>query len=249
MYLTELSLFEVIKRQFRYKIKAYLGIFVSLMILQIIAIVFSLNGASSVGSGSDSFSITVSNYSADLVIVFTFLWSFISAILLTTRAYRFDDFSFVTNRLSSSVSTILFLIFACTFAGICAMLSSFLLKTIIYFFFTDLTIAGGILQTIPDKLMIGTIATILYVTLFGAVGYLIGALTQLHKIFVISIPAVVFGFLFIGAPLGVGNVFLWINEFLFQETSFIIFTAKVIGLSGLCFGSSILMLNRLEVRQ
>ncbi|WP_332628691.1 hypothetical protein [Halalkalibacter flavus] len=249
MSLTEVSFASVVKSQFRYKVKAYLGVFVSLMILQLIAIIFSFNGVSSFGSGSDSFSVTVSRYSANMVITFTFLWAFITAILLTTRAYRYDDFSFVTNRLSGSLSTVLFLLFACAAAGISAMLSSFLLKNIIYFFFTDITLAGGLPQAAPGEFIIGTIATILYVILFSSAGYFIGTLVQLHRFFAVSVPGVIFGSLFIGDQSGLGNVIVWINEFLFSETSFFIFISKIIIFSGIFFVSSFYLLNRLEVRQ
>ena len=249
MSLTEISLTDVVKRQFRYKIKSYLGVFVSLMILQIIAIVFSFNGVSSYGSGSDSFSVTISSYSANVVIAFTFIWAFITAILLTTRAYRYDDFSFVTNRLSSSLSTLFFLLFACGVAGISAMLSSYLIKNIIYFFFTDLTVMAGEAQTAPSEFIVGTLATILYLILFSAVGYFIGALVQLHRFFAVAVPAITFGTLFVGNQAGIGFVIAWINEFLFRETSFFIFICKIIVLSGLFFGSSFLVFNRLEVRQ
>jgi hypothetical protein len=196
MSLTEVSFAEIVKKQFRYKVKAYLGVFSSLIILQLVAIAFSFNGVSSSGSGSDSFSISISTYSANMVIAFTILWVFIISIMLTTKSYRNDDFSFVSNRLTSSLSTIVFLLAASIAAGVTAMLSSFLLKSIVYYFLSYEIIAGSTSSASAGEFFMGLIATIFYLVLFSSFGYFIGMLVQLHRAFAISIPAVIFGLLF-----------------------------------------------------
>src|SRR6185437_4463337 len=112
MSLVEVNLSKVVKRQFSFKLRAYVGVFASLIAMQILGIFFSFLGASSSYFGGSSVSVSYTYYSADIVVGATMLWGFISAILITTKANRYDDFAFVTNRLSSNLSNMIFLIVA-----------------------------------------------------------------------------------------------------------------------------------------
>ena len=104
MSLTKVSLWEVVKKQLRFKLKSYRGMFTSLMILQIIGILFSLAGeGGGGGSSSNGFSYDMTYYSSNIMFALIMIWAFISAIIITTRAYRFDDYAFVANRLTSHV--------------------------------------------------------------------------------------------------------------------------------------------------
>lgn len=45
MSLTEVSLASVVIKQYKYKLKAYLGVFSSLVVLQILGVIFSFSGS------------------------------------------------------------------------------------------------------------------------------------------------------------------------------------------------------------
>jgi hypothetical protein len=180
-----------------------------------------MNGSGSMGTSSDGYSLNISYYTGDIIIIFTMIWSFISAIIITTKAYRNDDFVFVANRFSSNLSNICFLVFASIVGGITAMLSGILLKVVMYF-----------------------------VLLVASLGYLIGMLVQISKWFSVLLPAAFFGYSILSinkndeAPI--------ISEmvtFFAQETSLLFFGLKVIVTASILFLGSIILANKMEVRQ
>ena len=135
MSLKTINLAETVKKQFVFKLKANIDVFSSLVGIQLLAILFSLGGVASMGMGGANLSVDVKYYSADLVIVFTMLWSFVTAITITTKPYRNHDFTFVSNRLSSSLSNILFLLTASFIGSITALLSGNLVKLLVSILF------------------------------------------------------------------------------------------------------------------
>ena len=248
MSLTKVSLISIVKKQYSYKLKAYVQVFLTLVFLQLLAILFSLNGVGMMGSSSDSIEVDVHYYSADIVVFFMMLWGFITAILITTKAYRNDDFAFVTNRLSSNLSNLLFLLTASIIGGLTAMLSTNLMKVIMYFFVGQQTIDSTNVVGSPVELLIGILATAFYIFLFCALGYFIGTLAQIHKVFVVLVPALFFGTLFLGEASGNTKIVTNFFGFIFTESSILLFIVKIIVTSGLLFSGAFVLSNRMEVR-
>lgn len=248
MSLSTANLLEIVKKQYTYKLKAHSGVFTTLVVIQLLGLLFSLTGVSSFGSGSENHSLSVTYYSADIVIVFTMLWAFSSAILVTTKAYRNDDFAFVANRLSSNLSNILFLVAASLMGGMTALLSRFLLAVFLYYVLGLQFSEGSHFFATAGELVMGFVATCLYILLFSALGYLAGMLVQVSKLFVVLLPAAFIGNLILGARMGSneGNA---VFEFIFSESSYILFLVKVIVTFGLSFLIAGAVFNRLEVRQ
>ncbi|MUK89394.1 hypothetical protein GMD78_13580 [Ornithinibacillus sp. L9] len=246
MSLVNVNLGNVVKKQYLFKLRSYVGVFTSLVVLQLIALLFSLGGTGGGGGGSGNFHVMINYYSGDVVIIFTILWVFINGILITTKAYREDDFSFVTNRLTNNLSNILFLLTASLVGGVTAIASGILLKVIRYFFFNaEPIITTFSISTI--EIIYGVLATILYVFLFGSLGYLVGSLVQLYKKLAIILPVAFFGILFALASRDIMLV-EGVGEFYFKETSFLLFTVKVITTSGILLIVSLTISNRQEVR-
>lgn len=249
MSLKRISLQEVAKKQYLFKLKSYFGVFGTLMLLQVIAMVFALNGSSMYGTGSDQISMTIRYFSADMMIAFTLLWGFITSVLITTRGYRYDDFTFIANRLSSHLANIAFLVTISVFGGMTSMLSGFALKSILYYFRGFESLKTISLLDAPFEVFVGIGAAILYVLLVCAVGYFVGMLAQFHKILVLVIPAAGFGSLYIGAGQNEPPFILSVlNKHLFTESSFSLFAAKIIIISLILFSLSIVGSNRLGVR-
>jgi len=248
MSLTKVSLTNVVKKQYVYKLKAYSQVFMSLIFLQLLAVFFSLNGVGGMAGGDESIDVEVKYFSSDYVTAFTMLWGFITAILITTKAYRNDDFVFVTNRVSSNLSNAVFLLTASFIGGITAMLSSYLLKVIIYYFISDVPIKSTTILEAPLELLLGIFSTFLYIFLFCALGYLVGTLVQISKAFTVLLPAAFFGGLILDGLRGKSGAIAYVFEFFFTESSLPLFIVKIIVSAGLLFSGAFVLSNRLEVR-
>ncbi|GIN96661.1 hypothetical protein J6TS1_25310 [Siminovitchia terrae] len=249
MSLTEMSLSDVVKRQYEFKMRAFLGVFISMVGVHLISLLFSLGGVSSSGtSSSTGISIDVSYYSADIIVIFTMVWIFITGILITTKSVRYDDFTFVANRLSSNLANVLFLLTASAIGGAAAVLVGFLLKVIVFFLADIQYSTGNSLMGAPAEFFIAVTAAILYMILFASLGYLTGMIVQVNKIFVFLLPALFAGF---AVYLGISNVKLAkaIFDFIFAESSLLLFAVKALVLSALFFAGSMFLSNRMEVRK
>lgn len=248
MSLTEVSIADSVKRQYKFKLKSYLGAFTTLIAVQVVAMLFSSSGTGSMGTSSESYSINVSYYSANLMIMFTMLWSLITSILITTKGYRYEDFMFVTNRLTSNLSNVLFLLTASIVGGTTAMLTGIFHKVYLFYISSG---SNFISTEIPfSELIMGIVATSLYMLLFSTLGYFVGMITQFHKIFIVLLPTLLFGSLFLGARFNGEVLFITKAVELFaKETSLLVFAIKVLTVATALFYASYVLSNRLEVRK
>ncbi|MQR95969.1 hypothetical protein [Fictibacillus phosphorivorans] len=247
MYLAEVKTWDIVKKQYRYKLKSYFGVFTSLIVIQLLAVLFSFNGTGMGGGSSNSLSYEFYYYTSDIILVFMMIWAFITAIIITTRAYRYDDFSFVTNRTISQISNILFLISASIFAGITVYLSTHLFQILAFYFKDNYSIIVDSLSF--TEFVMGMITSILYIFLFASAGYLVGILIQLHKGFLLIIPTILFGGLILDGIGGDPRIFVNITKFFGDETSFLLFICKVAIVSAILLLASIGIANRMEVRK
>ncbi|PWA07913.1 hypothetical protein DCC39_15835 [Pueribacillus theae] len=243
------SLLTNVRKQYLFKLKAYYSVFTTLIVVQLLAILFSFGGVSMTGGGSNSIQVYISYYSADIVVIFTILWAFITSILITTKAYRNDDFMFVANRVSSNLSNILFLLTASLVGGITAMLSRYVLQVIMYYASDVRFVKPSFFFEAPTELLIGIGAASLYILFFSGIGYAIGSVVQLNRAFAFILPTVFIGFYILGMNSANGKYGRAVYHFIFTETSFLIFFIKMLLLTLLCFAFSIVVSNRLEVRK
>lgn len=248
MSLTSVDLINIVYKQYRYKLKSFSGIFMALILVQAIGILISLNGVRTSGFSNGFYSLNVSTYNANAVIFFTLIWAFTNAIIITTKSYREDDFTFVTNRLSYNLSNILFLITVCVIGGITAMLSRGVIQVLVYFT-SDIETFLAISQDLTrGEYVLGILAVILYILLFGAVGYLVGMMFQRNKLLIFMIPVLVFGLDFIRQDNGEPTL-QRIFEFYAMEQSFSLFVVKGLSTIVIAYLISVLLTNRLEVRR
>lgn len=248
MSLTEPKVYEVIKKQYAFKLRAFSGVFISLAATQLISILLSLGGVSSYGTSSNNMSVTITYLSADMTIIFTFLWAFISGIIITTKAPRYDDFTFVSNRLSSNAANMLFLATASIIGGAAAMLAGFLLRTITKIWSDGIYGMGSSLFQVPMEVLIGITATIFYVFMFSSLGYLTGMIVQIHKLSVFILPVVIVGVLVLDVSSGNEKVIPGIHDFIFAESSLLVFMMKMLLLALVFLGAATALSNRMEVR-
>jgi hypothetical protein len=212
-----------------------------------IAILFSFNGSSMMGGGSETFSYDVKYFTGSLILTFTMLWAFIVGILITTKAYRNDDYSFVTNQSASTYSNILFLLSACAFAGVTAFLSTHLFQLIAVFVLKDHSFMMQQLTVI--EMLKGFSASFLYIFLIASIGYFAGMLIQFNRAFVFILPVVIFGLLILeGVVTGESTILVKTGIFFGDETSFVLFAVKVIGVSSLFYAAASFLLRQMEVK-
>lgn len=256
MSLRTIGLSSNIKALYRYKLFAYSRSLTSLVIVQIVALILSLNGTNHHGSFFGNVSISIYSYTANMVLAFTMLWMFSTAISLTTKAFREADLTLVANRFTSHLSNFLFLMTTSILAGVSAILSGFLLKLIAVYIFKMSVISSA--QLPFSHLLLGLAAASLYMMLVSSAGFLTGMLAQWHKSFMFIIPAAVIALLFIewnwveedefsssaGSMPALIALFRWFGT----ENSFPIFTLKVLFAVLICYGLSYLLASRLEVK-
>jgi len=250
MSFVQVSLADVVKNQYAYKLRSFKGFISTLILTQIVAILFALNGTYNSWGSYDDLMITieVKGYSAETVIAFTLVWAIITGLSITTKVNRYNDFAFVTNRLSNNLSNMLFLLTVCSFAGATAMLSSFLIRTIIYILNKTGIFSINFIEFPAINLgdfLVGLLACILYMVLFGTAGYIIGMIVQCHPIFIVVLPVSVVGLLFFENYIDLKPIL----QFYISETSILLFFIKVVVTVCVCFGIAIALSNRLEVRQ
>ncbi len=243
MSLIETNLPEVVKKQVLFKVKSYFGTFISLASVQAIALLFSFNGVGQMGLGGN---LSINSYSGSTVFIFTAFWAFIIAITLTTKSYHYIDFSFVTNRMSSHLSTVgMFIVYA-FIASITSSFADILLRVILFFKEGgDKIIAEHFFMSFSD-LLIGIYTGALYLLLIAMIGYLIGMFTQINKLFGFLLPALLIGWMIF--EVRTFNTYSTL-AFFFKETSILLFSAKIVLASALLIWIVILATNRLEVRK
>lgn len=246
MSLATANLWEMVRKQFVFKLRANIDAFSSLIWIQLIAILFSVGGSSSSMTSSELFQIEVKYYSSDLVIVFTMIWAFVSAITITTKPYRYQDFTFVTNRISSNLSNMLFLLSVSMLGAITAILSKYLLQVIGYFVVNE-----QMYTTVTDSgtFFLGVAISFLYIFCISSIGYLIGALVQISKLFAVIIPVLIIGILFLEASLGRDATIVKIFEFYILEPSAFVFSLKILFTTTFFFLASLAIFNRMEVKR
>ncbi|MCC3357971.1 hypothetical protein [Bacillus sp. REN16] len=243
MSLTNASLLDVAKKQLAFKVRAYYGTFTSLATVQAIALLFSFNG---VGQSSIGGNISISSYSGSIIFVFTAFWAFITATTLTTKPYYYIDFSFVTNRLSSHLSTVGMLVVYSFIASLTSAFAGILLRVILYFKENSAKIIGDHFFLPLSDLLVGIYVGTLYLLLFATLGYFIGMFTQIHKLFGFVIPALLIGWAIYEVS---ANETISSLTFFFNETSILVFTIKVVVTVAVMVWIVIAATNRLEVRK
>ncbi|QWC23755.1 hypothetical protein KJK41_05240 [Bacillus haikouensis] len=247
MYLAEVKAWDIIKKQYRYKLKSYFGVFTSLVVIQLLAILFSFNGTGMSGGSSASLDYEVHYLTSDVLQVFMMIWAFITSVLITTKAYRFEDAVFVTNRWISHLSSILFLFTASVFAGITVYLAGHLFKVIRFMVKEHSSI---IVESVTlSGLLTGVPASILYIFLFASAGYFVGMLVQFNKIFTVVLPVIFVGALILDGIGGDPTLLVNAGTFFGSETSFGIFLVKILGVSVLLLLGGMGVSSRLGVRK
>lgn len=242
MFLSNRTLGEVVKVQVKFKLNSYMSAFMGLIIVQILGLLFSINGTSSMGSSLYNVWVNVSLISNDLIFIFVVIWAFFVGHLMTTKAYLYDDFSFVATRLSSNLANIIVLFLMSLFAGATSILTNYVGRFILLLFDkVDYMRSPGLLDDPLSSILNFMVVTVLILTVASS-GYLVGMLTQKNKLLLLLLPVIVIGLM-------MAELWPTVLSFLFYENvSMWVLLVKLLVLTITCFALAIFFSNRLEVR-
>ncbi|MBO0586814.1 hypothetical protein [Sporosarcina sp. E16_8] len=249
MYLTEPLLTDVVKKQFLHKLKAYTGVFNSLLVMQLIGIILGFGTSSGGSSSGGTLTVNYSFLTGDVPVIFTLLWAFSMGILVTTLAYRNDAFSFVSNRLSHNISSFLFLLFASVIAGTLATLAGSIIKLISSFQSDPLFAETSGLFSSPADFFIMTSTSVLYTALFASMGYVVGSFIQRSKFVLPLLIAAIFVIPLLQLNMRGQDLIANSVAFFGTETSLLLFLLKIIVTISILFAISIGVTTKTEVRK
>lgn len=252
MYLTEPRLIDVVKQQVRYKFNAYTSVFNSLLIMQIIGIIFGFGMTGNIHSlygHSEAVFISRENFTGDMPVFFTLIWAFTTGFILTTRDYRNEAFSFVSTRLSHHLSSFIFIVITSCIAGLTMTFAGSIIKFSTYFRSATVFIEPNDLFNTPVHFLIMIITAILYTILLASIGYVIGSFTQKSKFFIFLIVIGLTVLPMLQFNWNIGLLINYMVEFFGTETSLFVFLMKVSATVLILFTTSVAVTNKLEVRK
>ncbi|MBT9155885.1 MAG: hypothetical protein DDT37_00859 [Firmicutes bacterium] len=250
MYLAKPSLWRIVKAQYAFKLKAHIGVFASLVAVNLLGIALSLSFSSQFGISMGQIWLSMRSISNEAVLWVTVLWAFVVAVLLTTKDYSDLDFTFVSNCISHNLSNAVLLITWSIAAGTFAALGAVLLRLVAFFVFPDDAIVAQNVFLAPLELVVGAAVSSMYMLLAGCIGYLGGKLMQAGSLLALLTPLFALAFAMLG---GGGEDVLRgvqsITGFIMHETSLLLFVAKSLGTAGLIFGLAFLLSHDTEVKR
>ena len=249
MYLAKSSLWTLVRRQFEYKLQVYRNLFTGLMLAQLLAVFFSLGGSGKMTEISGNMVLRLKSYNGNIILIFTILWSLAAAMTITTLASRDMDFTFVTNRLSSNLSSICYLLAIATAGALTSTFCAVALRVLVYLGYGSSSIQTVNFFLSPWELIVYIFAMYFYILLFMSLGYFAGVLMRIHRVFMIIIPAAVIFFLFSATSQGHPLNTAVILHFFTRENSLPLFALKAVAAAGLLFCLSKVLSDRMEVRK
>lgn len=242
MYLTEPKLFDIVKKQFRFKMNAHAAAFTMLVFLQGVSLALEVSNNTFNHFHETMPSITWISFSSGQFLGLTLVWAFVLGILITNTARKNESFSFVTTRLSHHLANFLFMVFASVIGGITVVLCGSMLKLFAFFRYGEVAVQTPGLIAAPEDFFIRLVTAIALVSLLFFIGYTISALFQFSRILIVL--------LFLGWMTPVLQRFVDNGiDYIFNEPSFMLFVVKIVTTLFILFGISVASTNRLEVGQ
>jgi hypothetical protein len=243
MSLVKSNFMSVVKQQCIFKLHSFSKFFFIVITTQIIGMFFALtNAGGNISTSNEIYSLNLEKNSTMQVFIFTIACVIGATILLNLKEYKDMDFTFVSNRMSSNVSNIGFLITLSLFGATTSAISAVLVRTIKYLFAGGAKVIEVGFFLTPGEIMCSIGAQFLYVLLLSSVVYFCTVLTQKSNTFIVVILTVV---VLLPQTSLRGSVI----DFYIKEHSFIIFMIKTIITAVIFFSSSVLVSNNLEVRK
>jgi hypothetical protein len=238
MSLVKSNLMSVVKKQYVFKLQSFSKFFLIIIATQIIGMLFTLtNAGGNSFTANDIYSFNLDKNSNLQVVIFTIACVIGATIFLNFKEYKDMDFTLVSNRMSSNLSNIGFLITLSLFGAVTSALSGVLVRTIKYFFIGGAKIIENGFFVTPGQILCSIGSTFLYILLFSSVVYYCTVLTRRSVIWTVVILLLSSRSLF-------GNIIVFYGK----EHNFLIFMIKVTITVVIFFLASVFLSNNAEVR-
>jgi len=243
MSLTKNNLLTIAKKQYLYKLQGCSKFFLVMIIMQILGMIFSIGGLSGMSSTSDeTLTLKFLRNTTIQIFIFTVACGIGSAINLNLREAKNIDFTFVSNRISSNLSSIAILITYAIFGAITFPLSACFIRIVKYLLSGSSNIIERGFFITPEELLCSSGTAFLYILLFSSAAYFSTILVERSKAFIIVLLAII-------VLLPRTKFAEDIINFFINENNFLMFMVKVLVTSIFFFLASILSSNNMEVRR
>nr|WP_106782243.1 hypothetical protein [Lysinibacillus timonensis] len=237
MSLNKMTFFQVVRKQVKWKCKAYSQSFITLIIIQVILSLLAFNGSGMSGTGTNDLQLDITFYSLDTLVIISCICAFITALLLQSKDNIQDDYSIVSSRITSSFSNSIFIIIYSFIATITTFTSFYISVLMVQLISNTVLIREGVLIN-PIQFMV-----VFFILLLAASsGFFLGAAFYRAKMLGIGI--------IILSIVVINNVFeeqlLTLLTFFFEQ-GYLLFILKGIVVAMVLMSLSILLHSRKEV--
>ena len=242
MSLNDVSMMQNVKKQVRWKLSSYSSVFMTIIAVQIMASLLTLNGTSHMSSGNDELRVEVGSYSLDSILMFSMVTVFIISSMLASKHMVEENFSIVTTRLTASLSTIVAQLIICVITT-CTALSSFY----IFAFIMRLRKSEEpfLLQTAVEVKTLVLFFSLLVV--LSAAGFFVGSFLQTNRWIIAIIGVVVIIGLFSYLVPSYETISSQDEEAIAANAKVWLTSLKCLGISAVIYAVTIYIRNQQEV--
>ncbi|MEG0259078.1 MAG: hypothetical protein RR651_04320 [Lysinibacillus sp.] len=110
MSLSEVKFSTAVRKQVKWKLRSFSQALLTLIFLQLFFTMLTMDSTSSFGTSNSFFELSIKSFTLDLILIITCIWGLITGLLISTKAYRFDDLAIVASRTTSSVANSIVLV-------------------------------------------------------------------------------------------------------------------------------------------
>ena len=242
MSLNDVSMMQNVKKQVWWKLSSYSSVFMTIIAVQIMASLLTLNGTSHMSLGTNELRVEVSSYSLDSILMFSTVTVFIISSMLASKHMVEENFSIVTTRLTASLSTIVAQLIICVITT-CTALSSFY----IFAFIMRLRKSeeSFLLQTAVEVKTLVLFFSLLVV--LSAAGFLVGSFLQTNRWIIAIIGVVVIIGLFSYLVPSYETISSQDEEAIAANAKVWLTSLKCLGISAVIYAVTIYIRNEQEV--
>lgn len=131
MSLNNVSMVQNVKNQVKWKLSSYSSVFMTIIVVQIIASLLTLNGTGQMSSGNSEVRLDIHSYSLDSMLIFSMITMFIISAMLASKHMMEENLSIVTTRLTASISTIISQLIICLIVVFTALSSFYMFALVL----------------------------------------------------------------------------------------------------------------------
>lgn len=238
MSLNKVPFSHIVLKQTKWKFLTYSQALLALITVQVIFSLLLSDGSGSSGTGFNNISMQTNIYGLDGVVMVGGMWAFITGMIVQTRAFRYDDYSVVTNRSTASIANIIVLVMYSFIGTIISVLTLYLLTGTVQLFSHAEFVSRNVIIS-PLQFAVAFVILLLA----ASTGYFLSSSFQLSKWFGLLVIAV-----FVVVIRSLDEYLLTVMLFFFQD-GYPLFIVKGSLISIVLFVVSIFLLSRKEVER